>query len=111
MSIIELELSPGPAVFYDNDFRVIIETHLEWLRRHPATQLISVEADIMHKNQYDLYGLLSDLKVVKSNHWITMRMNDYTNPNQYDEGHDTLLIPDQGVVTTLTTSYLSTKKK
>lgn len=111
MSILELEISTGPNVFYDNDFRIVLETHMEWLRNHPSTTTMSLDVGQAHKNQYDLYGLLSDLRVPKENHWATMRLNGYTNHTQFDEGVDVLLIPDPGLITNLASNYLSTKKK
>lgn len=110
MSILELQASAGPKVFYDNSFRVVLETHLHWLRTHPSTRSTMIDVGAGHKNQYDLYGLLVELAVPRELHWITMRLNDLTHPIQFNDEIEQLLIPDQGIISNLAANYLSTKK-
>jgi hypothetical protein len=101
MPVHSLMLPAGPAVFYTPEFRVMIESHLKYLREHPETQILNLNPHSVYKYEHDLFGLLGELNIPPQHHWIVMRVNGYTNPVDLVEGTETLLIPSLSAITSL----------
>lgn len=84
----------GPVVFYTPDFRQLIEDHLEYLKTNNRSTRIQINDKDLHKYEYDLIGLLLEYKLPRHLHWIVMRLNGFTSPDQFTELTTSLLIPE-----------------
>lgn len=111
MPIDDLMIDPGADTYYEPEFQVVLETHLTFLRSDKSTIEIPVDQHLAYRYHFDLFGLLRALNVKPHLHWITMRMNNYTSPTQFQpDGVKTFLVPDDTVVTRIKQSFLPTKR-
>lgn len=76
-----LQRSEGIAIFYDADFRVTLDNHLNYLRTHPTTVQMDVTPTQAYKHEGDFYALLTELNIPRHLFWIILRMNNFTNPS------------------------------
>lgn len=98
MKINQLQPNLGPEIFFDEQFRNVLEDHMTFLRGHATTKSLTIEPTYAYKYEGDLSGLLTHYKIDVSRHWIIMRMNNYYSFNENDEFLATLLIPDNDTV-------------
>lgn len=120
-----LMVNEGDSVYYSEDWRLMIETHLLFLINHPYTTDQTIAAHDVYKYEGDLYGMLAKINIPPQYHYIVMRMNEMTSPvdfrlenfipdpdlNGNDEAVITLLIPSQTVIESLRTVFQTTYKK
>ena len=59
MSFIE---SSGDSLYYNDNFRIVLEDHIEYLLTHPDTTISIVQEHEMIKNKCDIYSLFLDRK-------------------------------------------------
>ena len=85
----------GADLYYDSDFRSVLEDHVHLLKNDASTELIMVEPNVAYKFEYDLCGYLASIDVPHHLHWITMRINgwskdtDFYNPTTIKVPHNT----------------------
>lgn len=100
----------GPVVFYTADFRRLIEDHLDYLKQNNRSTPISIAEKDLHKYEYDLFGLLVEYELPRHLHWIVMRLNGMTSPDQFTELNTSLLIPDPSEIDRLKDIQMSVHK-
>lgn len=105
-----LMVQEGPAVFYDNDFKVVLESHLTYLRTHTDTVKMSIDPIEAYRFEGDLNGLLHSFNILPQYHWVIMRMNDYTSTQETTADLPSLLIPDISVIERLRQLFMITHK-
>lgn len=76
-----LQRSEGTAIYYDADFRITLDNHLNYLRTHPDTVMMEVSPTQAYKHEGDFYALLTALAVPRHLFWLILRMNNMTNPS------------------------------
>lgn len=97
--------SPGADVFYDPGFRAEIETHLPLLRNYSKTTVQNIEPSVAYKNENDFVGLLNDIGMSNDMHWITMRLNSMTKPQDYRSNMLSILIPPSDYIDLIRKKY------
>ena len=110
MSINSLMNDEGPKIFYDADFRNVIEAHLRILREHPNTAVLDIEPQKAYKYEFDLYGLLLSLNIAPYYHWIVMRVNDLTTPIDFTHEMLRLILPAAGTIDSIRSTHTATYK-
>jgi hypothetical protein len=110
MDVDKLMIQDGSKIYYDPDFRNVLEDHLTFLKTHSTTRNIVMDPQRVYKYESDLFGLLNDYNVPVSLHWLTMRMNDMTSPTDADLSITTLLLPDSSTVDQIRQSHMTTRK-
>jgi hypothetical protein len=110
MKIDSLMVSPGASIYYDADFRNVLEDHMTYLRQHSSTAQIDVEATKAIKYQFDLFGLLREYRVPEQLHWLTMRMNNMTSPTDATADISSLLVPDHTEVGRIAQAHQTTRR-
>lgn len=105
MDINILAKAPGTDIYYDPQFRVILEDHMTYLREHPQNILLNVESPYAYKYEGDLFGLLSHYNISFEFHWLIMRVNGYSSPTQTKDTLNRLIIPNTNVITRIRTVY------
>lgn len=103
-------LETGPAIFYDEGFRSVLEDHLNFLRTHSTTTAVVVTEGEAYKFEADLYGLLAEIKVPRHMHFVTMRINNFTSPLEIRASLSQLLIPDETLVMQIAQTHQTTHK-
>lgn len=93
--------------YYSHEFKVLIETHLNYLKENNAV-LVDVTEHQNYKWEGDFYGLLDNFNISKDYHYIVMRMNGLSNSAHYKGDLKMIIIPDFNVVERLK-SVLETK--
>jgi len=88
----------GPAVYYDDAFRAVLEQHMPYLRSHTKTAVDEVDQREALLYEHDLFGFLMMRKAPKMLHWIIMRMNDMYSPFEFERTTTRLIRPDQTTV-------------
>jgi hypothetical protein len=73
---------PGDDIYYDPDFRLVLETHLNLLIGNAAAR-DDIPLDLFYQYEGDFYGFLTEKNVPPEYHFIHLRMNGMTNPNQF----------------------------
>lgn len=73
---------PGEVIYYDPRFRLHIETHLNILINRAAA-VDDIPPDKYYQYEGDFHGYLIELGIPMEMHFIYMRMNGMTNPNQF----------------------------
>lgn len=110
MTIHREMIDEGASLFYDQGFRAVLETHMDYLRRHPESDFLTIETYPAHKYEYDLYGLLAYYKVDLKYHWLVMRMNELTSPTEYSSEVTALIIPSNTVINSIIQNYRTSNK-
>lgn len=99
------------SFLWKSEFRTCIEDHLDWLRSHSENKAVVPTDNLGVKNFGDFYGLLIDLDVPSKYHWVTMRMNDYESPFDYNGNYNSVIIPNFRVIENLLNKFSVNRKK
>lgn len=110
MTINSLMSNPGADIYYDPDFRAVLDINMNFLRNHPKTTRIAIVARDSYKYTGDLSGLLSQYNVDVALHWVVMRMNNLLSPSAYNDSIRILLIPPADVVNRIRSLHVTQNK-
>jgi hypothetical protein len=91
-------------LYFDHDFRNILEDHLTYLKV-TNSRVLNVTEHQNYKWEGDFFGLLDELKIPKEFHYLVMRMNGLQNSAYYKGDISVLLIPDIQEVENLKTIH------
>lgn len=109
----------GDEIYYDPDFRLIVESGLNVLISRAAARE-EIPLDLFYQFEGDFYGYLTTIGIQPYYHFIHLRMNGMTNPNQFakemrdpnnPEVRPTLIRPNDNEVAELVKLYMSRKFK
>lgn len=93
MKIHSLADTGQDPVYFEHDFKVVLESHLTYLKiSNPKAVNVSKQQN--YKYEGDLYGLLDELNINKEYHYIVMRINDYVNSAHFKGDKEFLILPD-----------------
>lgn len=118
-TILDKMAKPGDDLYYDPDFRLVLETHLNVLINRAAARE-EIPLDLFYQYEGDFYGYLVERGVVPEHHFIYLRMNGMTNPNQFAKQmrnpnnpliRPVLVIPNQNQIDNIVRLYMSRKFK
>lgn len=107
MQITNIATNSGPEIYYNLLFRNVLEDHMTFLRNSSETSILNIESAMAYKYEGDLFGLLFNYKVPFEYHWVVMRMNDMTNPNQTKSTLSNLIIPNKSLIERLRNVYMT----
>lgn len=109
MKVDSLMRDAGPSIYYDPDFRNVLEAHMTYLR-NTSNEYIAVEPSAAYKYEFDFFSLLAFYKVPSHLHWVVMRMNNYASPT--DNGRDltALMLPNQKLLSQIVSSHKTIRK-
>lgn len=111
MSVNAKMASEGDAVYYSAGWKLTVETHLNYIKEVSANNVVGIIPADAYKYEADLFGLLQKLRVETRYHWVVMRLNDMTSPNQFRVDRTFLLLPDYQVLERLRQVHQTTSKK
>lgn len=110
MKVDSLMRNLGASIYYDPDFRNVLEAHMTYLRTHPTTVTLNIDPSKAYKYEFDLFSLFAEMNIPTYLHWLTMRMNQMTAPTDATRELDFLLVPDQTTVSRIAQSHRTTRK-
>lgn len=103
-------VNPGPNVYYNEQFRTMIEFHLPFLRAKVSTVAAAIPGNLGLRYQNDFYGLLYEIKIKPHLHWITLRLNGMSDPSEFQLDRVRILIPDENEIDALRTTFTTLHK-
>jgi len=110
MQVDTLMFDQGSAIFYDDDFRRVLEDHMTVLRTDRSTKILNIAEIDAYKYEYDLYSLLLKYSVPAYMHWIVMRVNKMTAPTEMTRTITALLYPSTTLINQIRQSHLSVRR-
>lgn len=110
MKIDALAMAEGPAIYYDDKFRAVLEDHLTYLRNHPKTTTVTVSPVDAFKYEGDYYGLLTTLNIPYHFHWLIMRLNGHRSPFSGNEKETQVIVPAESVIEQIRQSHNAKRK-
>jgi hypothetical protein len=81
-TIVQQMEQPGPDMFYEEDFRHLIEIHLPQLKTMYAVRK-PLRPEQVYQYEGDFSGFLLDEGYGLEMCWVMTRVNGMTNPNQF----------------------------
>ena len=94
-------------LYSDIKFIVMLESHLTYIANQPTTRILPVNTHRGIKYLGAFYDLLNDMNVNPEYHYITMRINGYTNSASYRGDRSMILVPDSTTIETLASVFLA----
>lgn len=110
MRIDDLMTYPGEDIFYDPDFRVVLDSCMTYIRNLPTTKLYILDPQQVYKHEGDLYGLLDEMHIPKQYHYSVMRINGYTSTYDLMADTTTLILPDFTEIDLIASTYKTRNK-
>lgn len=110
MSVNDLMTASGPSIYYSDAFRHVLEDHMDLLRRLSSTKTLNVDPSAAYKYEHDLFGFLQMAGISTHLHWVVMRLNKMTSPDEFTIDIGTLMVPDPGVIEKIRQSHMSSRK-
>lgn len=111
MSVLNLMDSPGAEIYYTNTWRLLVETHLTYLRALVQSDVVVIEPHLAYKYEGDLYGALTELRIPQYMHWTIMRLNGLFNPAEFNGETVSLMVPTRETLQQLAAVAATTQKK
>jgi trehalose-6-phosphate synthase len=107
MDINKLAIVEGDDVYYTKGFMDVLEAHMQYLRKSHKSTSYTVDKDIAHIYQGDLYSYLNFRGIAQRLHWITMRMNGYYSSFEFKPTVDYLIVPSSKDIELIRLSYIN----
>lgn len=111
MTVLSLMASPGPDIYHTATWRRLVETHLIYLRRLRASDVVVIEPHVAYKYEGDFFGALTDLNIPQYMHWTIMRVNGLYSPAEFKGEAVTLMVPSKETFQQLAAIAATTQKK
>lgn len=105
LSVRSYREDPGEDVYYDPNFKLMIEQHRIYLQNADGYVDRVLDPGTARRWRFDFYGLLEDLGIPENLRWIFLRVNDYTHPSEYDETRVTIRVPNPSAIEKLVALY------
>ena len=111
MSINNLMAPEGPTLYYDPAFRLMLESHMSYLRQRPSIRVLDIDNHDAYKYEGDLAGLLRKYSIPPHLHWVIMRLNDMDSPALYTADMTQLIILPETEIKSLAAVFRTSNKK
>lgn len=98
MSVMNQMLGPGPQFYYTEEWRLLVETHLTWLRSQTVSDSVIIDHQLAYKYEGDLYGALVELGIPEYLHFTILRMNGLVTPVDFPAEPVILMVPTREVI-------------
>lgn len=100
--------SSGPTIFYNENFRIVLENHLQYFRNRTTTQQLKVKPVDAHRWQGDFNGLLAYLGIDAYMHWFVGRLNGIESSDSFNTIITSIMIPDPTEIEMIRQQFLTT---
>lgn len=106
--LLKLAIPTGSDVFYNEDFRIVLENHLQYFRNLSSSTTIKVENEDSYRWHGDFYGLLTFLNIKPYMHWFIMRLNGLESSTDFQSIIGGVLIPEASEIERLRQLFVTT---
>lgn len=93
MKYMNLANDSGPAFYYTDKWRRVVEDHLDLLRNAQNTTINEIAPIDAYRYRGDFFGYLTSLKIPAQYHYVVARVNGMTDGSELTEFHTTIIIP------------------
>lgn len=87
-----------PTIYFTESIMNMMEQHIPYLLQGNNSTTMQVEPPVAYQHEYDFYGLLLTFNLPRWMHWITMRVNGLTSPDEYRATMLQIRVPDPQVL-------------
>jgi hypothetical protein len=101
----------GPSIYYEEDWHIVLESHLLLLMNVANGTPLAVNAHDAWKYEGDLWSLLQAYGQDPTYYWPIMRANGMYSPNEYKPTMTSLLIPSTQTIEQLRGLYQTVSSK
>lgn len=108
MSIITKLIVPNNSVYYSESFLLVIEDHLDWLKKANDTKILNISPSEAHAFRWSLSALLFSHNVPVSIHHITARLNNLQSTSDYDGTLFDIYVPSETAINGLASKHRAT---
>lgn len=106
MSLVDKIKIPHAGVLKE-DFYILQESHVSYLRTHPETAITEVNGQQAEKYTGDFHGLLTSMNIPRKFHYFITRVNGYNTSTDYDGFRTTIRVPSTKAMNQIMTIYSS----
>lgn len=111
MTVLSMMGSPGADIYHTETWRLLVESHLTYLRALVESEVVVIEPHIAYKYEGDLYGALTELRIPQYMHWTIMRVNGLFSPTEFNGETVSLMVPLRETFQQLAAIAATTQKK
>lgn len=111
MSVVSLMGDAGGDIYNSMTWRLLVETHLDWLRASTEAEVVAIPPQLGYKYEGDFYGALTELNIPRYLHWTTMRVNGLYSPSDFDGEARVVMVPARRVLQQLAAVAMTSQRK
>lgn len=111
LSIQSLAKSMGAEVYWEEDWHIVLESHLLYLMNPSIATPLNVDPHDAYKYTGDLWGYLMDQQYDPQYYWPIMRASGLYSPSEFNSQTTQLLIPSTQFIDTLRKLYQTIASK
>lgn len=82
----------------DQIIRMVLETHLHYLRNHSDTRVVVIDHGQARPFYYNLYAYLFNQGYDPKLYWLIMQLSDIANQEAFDQNTTSIRVPGLGIV-------------
>lgn len=101
----------GDAVYYEEDWQLLIETHLPALRSSPVATYTAIDPHNAFKFEGDFTGLLLAYSLPVEYMFVYLRANGMYSPQEYPSTMTQLITPSGDFIAKLRRTYQTVSQK
>ncbi len=109
LSINNLSTNEDSAAYYNPKFCRIIEGYLPYIRNNADNKILPIDPHDLYKYEGDFYGLLDAMDVSRKLHWITLRVNNLTNPTEFGDSLQVIIVPSTQLISNILQKFTTLK--
>lgn len=110
MPVLKFLNADYPVLFNDSLFYHVVEDLLPSIKQREDTQYQLLTPIERHRFEYDFYNLLFHLNIEVGRHWLTLRLNGFMNPTDFQETTEGIYIPSMTALDTARQHYQTYQK-
>lgn len=99
--------APGHSNYYSNEWKNLIDQHIDFLLSSSNTMVVDVEPMAAYKYAGDLAGFLVATQVPAHHTYVVLKLNDMTDGTQFKRDTKQLILPAQKDLDKLMFTYTS----
>ncbi len=121
LTIRTIDKEPGDPVFYEEDFRTLIENHMLYIRTYQGTTTTGIPGSECVRFIGDFYGLLKNRGYAPEKHYLMMRVNGFNSSSDFgmdeerfrinEQTNFQLVIPNESIIQNFVDQYKVSRKK
>jgi len=98
---------PSQPMYYEDDFRRVLEDHLFYIRSAADTKVVQIDPGLAWRFEYDFYAFLRYQSVPSHLHWLIMRLTGMYSPDQFTRNKQIYFYPDETLLERIRSNHNS----